>query len=94
LLVTANAGFAAEPASASAPQLRAVTPDDMSKIKSPSTPKLSPDGRQVAYALMTNLCRAHDWSNSRAVTSAGSPPIHAGRFCRSLYFLSDRVKKY
>lgn len=96
LLLTANAGIAAEPAPAPTPQPRAVTLDDIDKIKWPGAPKLSPDGRQVAYELDGQIFVVPSTGGTpRAVTSAGSSasdPLWSADG-RSLYFLSDRTEK-
>jgi dipeptidyl aminopeptidase/acylaminoacyl peptidase len=97
LLLTTNAAFATEAVLGSAPQPRVVTLDDMSAIKSPSTPKLSRDGRQVAYELDGQIYIVPTTGGiPRAVTSAGSSasdPLWS-KDARSLYFLSDRAEKY
>jgi len=85
---------AAEPAAPPVP--RAVTMDDMGKVKWPGGPRLSPDGRQVAYELDGQIyVVAASGGKPRAVTSAGSSASDPqwSRDGRALYFLSDRAEK-
>jgi dipeptidyl aminopeptidase/acylaminoacyl peptidase len=89
---------AAEPAPPAAAAPRPVTLDDMNKIKWPGNPRVSPDGRQVAYEVDGQVhVVATGGGTPRAISSAGSTasdPLWS-RDGTSLYFLSDRAdKKY
>jgi dipeptidyl aminopeptidase/acylaminoacyl peptidase len=73
-----------------------VTLDDLTRVQWPSAPRLSPDGRWVAYGVEDRIyvVAAHDRA-SRAVTAPGTKASDPrwSRDGRSLYFLSDRGEK-
>lgn len=75
---------------------RLVTIDDMKKVEWPGDPRLSPDGKLVAYKVDGRIyIVAASGGEPRAVTSAGSSASHPywSRDGKSLYFLSDRADK-
>ena len=75
---------------------RKLTLEDARQVKYPSDPRLSPDGRQVAYELDGQLYVVPTAGGStRAVTAAGSKAsnAHWSRDGTALYFLSDRSGK-
>src|SRR5918995_4202616 len=84
--------FAAMAESSSAP--RAVTIDDFGLVKAVGDPQLSPDGRQVAYALEGRIYVVPvSGGESRPVTT-GASSASEPRWSRDgsvLYFLSDRT---
>ena len=77
---------------------RAITLDDMNKDKWPGAPRLSADGKQVAYEVDGQIYVVPSGGGEpRAVTTAGSNASHPrwSRDGKWLYFLSDRAdKKY
>jgi dipeptidyl aminopeptidase/acylaminoacyl peptidase len=75
---------------------RLVTLDDMNTVKWPGAPRLSADGKQVAYAVDGQIyVVATAGGEPRAVTSAGSSASDPSwsRDGKWLYFLSDRADK-
>ena len=86
----------AVPGALNAATPRAVTLDDTSRVQSPSDPKLSPDGRWVAYEVEDRIyvASAHD-GGPRAVTAEGTKASDPrwSRDGHSLFFLSDRGEK-
>ncbi len=72
---------------------RTITLDEFDRIKSPGEPRLSRDGRQVAYVDDDRIYVVPMGGGTpRAVTSAGSKASdpYWSRDGRTLYFLSDR----
>ncbi len=95
LIVTlALANDAGQAAATTTP--RPVTLDDMNAVKWPGEPRLSADGKQVAYEIDGQIhVVATAGGAPRAVTSAGSSASDPfwSRDGKWLYFLSDRADK-
>ena len=97
LLEVASGHAFAPPVPPAASVPRAITLEDIGKIKSPGRPHWSPDGRQVAYTIEGQIyVVAAGGGTARAVTSAHSSASDPrwSRDGRALYFLSDRSGKY
>lgn len=94
LFFIVNIAGANDAAEATTPR-RAVTLDDMNKVKWPDSPHLSPDGKQVAYEVDGRIyVVATGGGEPRAVTSAGSSASDPfwSRDGAWLFFLSDRAE--
>jgi dipeptidyl aminopeptidase/acylaminoacyl peptidase len=94
LLLHVTLGLASENTSTATPAPpRAVTLEDHTKIKWPGNPRLSPDGRQVAFTVKDEIhVVAMNGGPSRPITSPGTKASDPqwSRDGRWLYFLSDR----
>ena len=74
---------------------RTVTLEDYGRIKAPGNPRLSRDGRQVAYVVGDQIFVVPVGGGTpRAITAAGSAASdpYWSKDGRTLYFLSDRSK--
>ena len=92
--LTTPAAMGADPGAAAA--RRRLELDDMGHIESPGDPRISPDGRRVAYAAKDTL-QVVDLKGGtpRTITTPGSAASEPrwSRDGRWLYFLSDRTGK-